>query len=572
MNNSFSEKAQAVLDVFLAEKDFAQHEKELAPAMKATESPVYGVFLSVCNKKDRCVIFRGLSERLDNAWENAYSEAEKFVSTHNYDCCWLKADIISNTERAAYTDVVQAASSGFHEFFRRGISFDENFSTALIEAEINGNRVISYKKKAIELTVVNKYLAKTCGHTLAEFPEELILFDCIGFFCDENVQVFPLHGAGLNVGRRRLEEITKERTLDVIMTSSEYLSMMVHEDGKFDYGFFPIFHKEIPGYNIIRHASSIWSLICAYRLTHDKFTLQQAEKAINYMVQNTYNKYNLPEDKENTVYLAELTKNEVKLGGNGVAIIMLTEYMNVTGDLSLKKLCCELGNGILELFDERNGEFFHVLNFPSLSPKDKFRVVYYDGEAVFGLVRLYGLTGEQRWLDAAQKAVDRFIREDYTQYADHWVAYSMNELTKYAPKEKYFEFALRNAQVNLKKIYRRKTSYHTYLEMLAITYELYQRMTDENIKVPYLEKFDTEFFVDTIFKRADHMLNGYAYPEYVMYFKHPEQSLGTFFVRHDGYRIRIDDIQHFCGAYYSFYRHYDRLSELRRSLKEKKTD
>ena len=66
------------------------------------------------------------------------------------------------------------------------------------------------------------------------------------------------------------------------------------------------------------------------------------------------------------------------------------------------------------------------------------------------------------------------------------------------------------------------------------------------------------------------MLNGYAYPEYVMYFKYPEQALGAFFVRHDGYRIRIDDIQHFCGAYYSFYKNYDRLSELRRSFRNNK--
>ena len=30
--------------------------------------------------------------------------------------------------------------------------------------------------------------------------------------------------------------------------------------------------------------------------------------------------------------------------------------------------------------------------------------------------------------------------------------------------------------------------------------------------------------------------------------------------------MRIDDIQHFCGAYYSFYRNYSRLEELRISF------
>ena len=51
-----------------------------------------------------------------------------------------------------------------------------------------------------------------------------------------------------------------------------------------------------------------------------------------------------------------------------------------------------------------------------------------------------------------------------------------------------------------------------------------------------------------------------------MYLKYPNMSLGAFFVRHDGYRIRIDDIQHFCGAYYSFYRNYDKLQALKCSF------
>ena len=55
------------------------------------------------------------------------------------------------------------------------------------------------------------------------------------------------------------------------------------------------------------------------------------------------------------------------------------------------------------------------------------------------------------------------------------------------------------------------------------------------------------------------MLNGYGYPEYVMYFRYPSLSLGSFFMRHDCFRTRIDDVQHFCSAYYSFYKNYEKL-------------
>ena len=91
------------------------------------------------------------------------------------------------------------------------------------------------------------------------------------------------------------------------------------------------------------------------------------------------------------------------------------------------------------------------------------------------------------------------------------------------------------------------------------TFELYDRMVENNIMVDYMEKFDARYFIDTIFHRADHMLNGYFYPEYAMYLKKPSKILGTFCVRHDGYRIRIDDVQHFIGGYAQYQEKYNKL-------------
>ncbi len=557
-NAVFAEKLDALREKILSGRSFEQYGNDTSADICGR----YAAFLSVCDTRDRAKVFRAAGETPREAWEAVCARAAKTVACSDLDPVWVKADILRRSEKALLSDVISQIAKGFHEFFRRGISFDGNMDTALIEAEINGNRVISYKEKTIELARVNKYLAAQELRTLAALPETVVLFDCESAFCDGDGNVFSLYGEGLNCGRRVLERFTDKTALEVISTSSEYLSMQVGLDGKFDYGYYPIFHKEIPGYNILRHSSSIWSLICSYRITGDKFTLRQAESAIGFMVRNSFYKY--PQrGGDNTLYLADKTLGEVKIGGNSVAVIMLTEYMDATGSDKYTKLCREFGNGILELFDERDGSFFHVLNYPSLSPKDKFRTVYYDGETVFALCRLYGLTKDERWLNAAKKAVDRFISDDYTQYADHWVAYAMNELTKYCPEDKYLSFGLKNAQVNLRKIYRRATSYHTYLELLCVTFELYTRIVDEGLKCSYLGKFDEAYFVKTIYHRAEHMLNGYGYPEYVMYFRHPYTALGAFFVRHDGYRIRIDDIQHFCGAYYSFYRNYARLEEMR---------
>ena len=261
-------------------------------------------------------------------------------------------------------------------------------------------------------------------------------------------------------------------------------------------------------------------------------------------------------DEAGRAYLYEAKDDEIKLGGCGVAVVALSEYSDVFQNEQYLPLCRALGEGILTLLDQSSGEYYHVLN-GDFSRKEPFRTVYYDGEATFALCRLYSLTGEQRWLEAAQSAINHFIAADYSQYKDHWVAYSMNEITKHIPDNPaYYAFALKNAQDNLQIIGERDTTYHTYLELLMATFEVYDRMQKNNVSVA---DFDLPLFLQTIYTRADRQLNGYFYPEYAMYMKNPQRILNTFMVRHDGYRVRIDDVQHNIGGYYLYYKNYEQM-------------
>lgn len=521
------------------------------------------VFISVSDINEQAYVFRSSSKTIEDAWKSAKEKALEFINVENFSSTWVKADIAVRGEKKPFASLPELFPKCRNKFYRHGISFDEEFDRAVIEAELNTCGLIDYKAGKIDITELNKYFATNDLKTLSQFPDEVIEFTCKSVFCDEKNAVYELYSEGRSCGRRKLGKFAKETALRVITTAAEYLAMQIGLDGKFDYGFYPTRSKAIPGYNILRHATSIWSLLCSYRITKDQFILEQAESAIGYMIKNMAHKYPKRDGKENVLYLCEKTKNEVKLGGNAVSIIVLTEYMNILGTDKYTKVVKELTNGILELFDERDGSFFHVLKYPSLAPRDKFRTVYYDGESVFALSRAYGLTKDRRYLEAAQKATDRFIEKNYEQYADHWVAYSINELTKHLPVEKYLDFGLKNVQTNLDKIYNTTTTYHTYLELLCVSFELVNRIKEKNLKCAAINEFDEKALVNTIFHRADYMLNGYGYPEYVMYFANPRNSLGAFFIRHDDYRIRIDDVQHFCSAYYSVYRNYEKLDDIR---------
>lgn len=88
------------------------------------------------------------------------------------------------------------------------------------------------------------------------------------------------------------------------------------------------------------------------------------------------------------------------------------------------------------------------------------------------------------------------------------------------------------------------------------TFELYDRALESGIAV---EDFDLEAFLHTISVRVNRQLNGYFYPEFTMYMERPNRVLNSFMVRHDGYRVQIDDVQHNIGGYYLYVQDYDKL-------------
>ena len=515
------------------------------------------VFLSICSGDERAFVVHGCDSDIVQAWHKAEVLALNYVKRRNIHVRWLKADILVHAESCDPAELsVRMKSARYNEFFRFGLSLEPAFQTALLEEEMNGAKIWDYPAGSVSLPYLKTYLCKTGQKSIKSLPDSFWIFQTKGWFLDEQDCPIALISKGLAYGRRRIPVIDREFVYTLLINSTSYLQHQVRPDGSFQYGIYPRFDKEIPGYNYMRHASTIWSLICQYRISRCEDAIPYIERTIGFLIEKSI----LHEDAD-TAYLADPEKGEIKLGGNGVAILTLTEYMDVFGGDQYRELAVQLGNGILRHFNVQSGSFYHILNM-DFTPKEAYRTVYYDGECTYALCRLYSLTRDVKWLDAAAAAVNRFIAMDYTQYRDHWVTYAMNEITKYIPSEEYHTFALRNAQNNLTFLYKRGTTYHTFLELLMVTFETYERIAESGLRLPFLQEFDLPFFLKTIYARANRMLNGYFFPEYAMYMKVPSKVLDTFMVRHDGYRIRIDDVQHNIGGYYLYYKNYDRLVSL----------
>lgn len=540
---AFRAKAELLRQEALA--DWVREELGTRPAGEAG----HAVFFSVSDGEKRARVFTGTGETVDAAWDAACEKAEA-AARKGLQPLWVTADVVYYSETVPAPALGSSLKGTREGFFRRGAALDPAFDAAFLEAELNSAGVYDYEEGVLSLENLNRYLEDTGRKKRSSLPEEYTLFQSAGWFCDGENTVYPLVTNDLGHGRRQVEVLDGEYARDLILQASGFLKDQVREDGSFVYRMDPRFDTENDSYNILRHAGTIWSMVLSWRIEEDPALAEAIDRALDYLVSQVVYA------EGGRAYVYEASSDEIKLGGCGISILALTEYMDAFRTEEYLDLCKALGEGILYLLDQETGEYYHVLN-ADFTPKEATRTVYYDGEATYALCRLYGLTGEDRWLQAARSAVDHFIREDYTQYKDHWVSYAVSELTKYVTDEPvYYAFALENVRVNLDKIVSREITNPINLELLMAAFELYDRVASSGANI---EGFDAEAFLRAISARAKRQLDGYLYPEVAMYLANPRRALNAFMAREDGFRIRIDDVQHNIGGYYLYWLNYDKL-------------
>ncbi|MBC6118059.1 poly(glycerol-phosphate) alpha-glucosyltransferase [Listeria innocua] len=479
-----------------------------------------------------------INEMKKSALKNQTEEAISF-----------KMDIAVNYQLENLGEWNRKALKTKKNYYRRGIALNENFKIALMEQEINANAILLPGDEGLAINVenMNRYLIqanKNQAQLNLTIDSSVVTFETVGWFFDGK-NLHELEAASLDHGRRKVEHLTPEITATLVENAGEYLAHQVNATGEFNYGWFACFDKKIKHYNSLRHASTTYSMLEAYELTGNKAILEAATKALTYLEKHFIY------EKDDMAFLIEPELREVKLGGSAATLLALTKYMHITGTKTYLPLCRKIANAILSLQDE-NGKFTHVLEYPSLEVKDIFRIIYYDGEAVFGLLRLYEIDRDSKWLDAAAKSFNHFIKDKYWQNHDHWLSYCANEITKYIKDEAYYEFGLQNAFDNLPFIYERETTFPTFLELTVATKEMTLRMEAEGQQA-LLTSYSLENLEKTITKRALYQLNGYFYPELAMYYKNPARIEGSFFIRHQSFRVRIDDVEHNISGYVRYY-------------------
>jgi len=517
------------------------------------------LFFSFSDGTKRATVVTTTGKTADEAWQ----AGQRLVEQSGSEIRWLRVDWVDSVNEYTWSRLRSRLKDVKRNYTRRGISLDADFRHAFLETELNANAMLYVNERTVHAGVnevqFRRYARERHGLEAVDFQDDNLvwMFTTKGAFADDD-GVYPLSAGGLDTGRRAVEELTPELIWNVVDSGSRYLASQVLEDGRFIYGWHPCFDLPVVGYNSLRHASSVYAMLEAWEVTREPVLDRAIRRSLTFLVDQLVRTPRISTGDEVAFVIdpvGETPTAEIKLGANAVAILALVKYMELHDDSQYLELAEKLALGIICMQDQESGIFVHVLNYPELTLKSPHRIIYYDGEATFALMRLYGFTHNQNWLAAAEKAFGSFIAREHWKAHDHWLSYCVNELTMYREDERYFRFGIQNFNDYLDFVAERITTFPTLLELTMAATKMIDRIGDNPQYAGLLDDVDLAKFYNARDRRAKYLLNGHFWPEMAMFFENPAKIVGSFFIRHHSFRVRIDDVEHYLSGLIAYRQH-----------------
>jgi hypothetical protein len=248
-------------------------------------------------------------------------------------------------------------------------------------------------------------------------------------------------------------DVTPETLLAAARRGAEYLARMLSGSGRYAYMVHPQDERPDSSYGWLRHGGATYALLEAYEEFGDPRYVEKARLALQYLGAHLK-----PDLSSQGSYIIDTTDEEQqKTGGAGLSLVAYAKHASVTGSRADEETMRALARFILKQQYE-DGHFRCNADLEQeAGTKLKREPVYYAGEALLGLMRLYAIDPQPSYLAAARRGADwivnvrdRFVSEDKQEH-DHWAVYAFNELYRVTRDEAYLQHAYKIARAIQRK-------------------------------------------------------------------------------------------------------------------------
>ncbi len=249
--------------------------------------------------------------------------------------------------------------------------------------------------------------------------------------------------------------------LQRMVWAADYLVSSISEEGKIRYRYRTVRDTDSSSYNLLRHGGTTYSILQVYDRTRFEPYLRASVQAMHYLFDHCDADQRtgpwLPADHadfgDSLFIVSPSSKNApdgvVKLGGAGLALVMIDQYVEATGDTETYR---EQARGLARFIvasQREDGEFiYYPARYPGGALTSHSDSPYYPGEAILGLVRLYSWDNNPLWLETGVRGADWLIDErdagkgPSSLANDHWLMLALSYLYLYTEDSRYLDHSI----------------------------------------------------------------------------------------------------------------------------------
>ncbi len=519
------------------------------------------VFLSISDKEGRSTVVNGTGTSFKQAAEKAAAFFHEQKS-RSMQPVYLKLDLVSSVTPKGNLPVHTAKLT----YKRRtdGLILNSMWETAFLPEEVDAYGMIENKKLKRERMFraaenhFQLHNTRFLKMLTAEDQVEMAYFRTKSYFIDET-GVMPLFR-----GHRVYSELTEDILRYAIeLPRNHYFMHSVNKEGRFLYSYEPATGTTAGGYNILRHAGTLYAMLETYESFPEEKLMREAKRALCFLLSKIVP---LSEKDQSIQVLAD--QDIVKLGGNGLAVVALAKYTDITGDEQYLPLMRGLAEWMLHIQDEKGNFAVHKQRF-STGEVSPFVSWYYPGEAMLALTRLYDIDPQEKWLDACEKQAEYLIhtrdKEETKETIehDHWLLYALTDLHEERGGEDYLNHALFIARAIVDSQREKRAGVDREwigsYEMKGIPRSTPVACRSEGLgaacRLALRNGLNEEaaIFFEAMKKGILFQLQMQLRPESVMYYDYKDLCLGALHESLTSYELRNDYTQHNVSSFISCY-------------------
>jgi len=245
------------------------------------------------------------------------------------------------------------------------------------------------------------------------------------------------------------QELNRVRLVGAARAGGDYLARMQKRDGSFHYYYNAATDRfESRTYNIVRHAGAALSLLDLYAATRNVRYLEAGRRATRFLKTRFHRS-----TAANAIYVLDYD-GKAKLGAIGLSLAAFAKQIELDPQAADRQSATQLANLILAM-QHKDGSFEMRYRLREDDPEG-FESLYYPGEAILGLVRLFKINGDNRLLESARRGADYLVESQRAMDlmpADAWLMLALEALYNVGHERKYAEHTMALAEAMIESQY-----------------------------------------------------------------------------------------------------------------------